>query len=440
MAAKARGPARTRAAAAKAVRGVEQGRSLDSLLEPLSSGLAVDQRPMLGELAYGTCRWYFRLRPLAESMLARPLRSQDRVLFTLILVGLYQLLYTRVPPHAALAETVEAARLLGKPQGAGLINAVLRRFQREGEGLLRAVDADGPARYAYPPWLYGALTRAWPDVAPAVLDAGNQRPPMTLRVNLARTSVAEYAAQLAAMGITARPVTGVATALVLDSPMPVERLPGFDQGLASVQDAAAQMAAPLLGAGPGSRVLDACAAPGGKTAHIAEATPDLASLTALDVDADRLSRVAENLARLGLRAELSAADASEAEGDWARSRYDRILLDAPCSATGVIRRHPDIKLLRRAGDVAALVERQRRLMAALWPLLRPGGILLYCTCSVLPDENAMQVDAFSEMLPDALVHDLTLPFGRPCGRGWQILPGDAGCDGFFYARLEKAAA
>ena len=330
--------------------------------------------------------------------------------------------------------------MLGRPRGAGLVNALLRRFQREGEALLREADGDGAVRHGYPHWLFSALTEAWPEEGERLLEAGNQRPPMTLRVNTARTTPAAYAGRLAAEGITSRPVQGVAAALMLDRPMPVERLPGFAQGLVSVQDAAAQLAAPLLGAGPGDRVLDACAAPGGKTAHIAELTPDLAALTALDVDPDRLTRVAENLDRLGLRADLVAADASRPEGDWARPGYDRILLDAPCSATGVIRRHPDIKLLRRAADVAALVGRQRNLMAALWPLLRPGGILLYCTCSVLPDENVMQLNAFSEMLPDARVHSLDLPIGRPCGQGWQILPGDAGCDGFFYARLEKVGA
>ena len=437
MADKARAAAGARAAAARAVHEVEQGASLDVAIARAAPGLPFDQRGLLGELAYGTCRWYFRLSAVAERLLDRPFRPRDRVLFPLLLVGLYQLLYTRVPPHAAVAETVQAARMLGKPQGAGLINAVLRRFQREKAALLERADMDEATRYAYPSWLMQAFSCAWPEHWRQVAEAGNQRPPMTLRVNLSRTTRVAYAAELAAGGMAARPVDGVPASLVLDRPVAVDRLPGFFEGRVSVQDAAAQLAAPLLGALPGERVLDACAAPGGKTAHIGESTSGLERLTAVDVDPERLQRVDENLGRLGLEAELVAADAA-VPGAWAGSDwYDRILVDAPCSATGVIRRHPDIKLLRRAADVPALAARQRQLVAALWPLLRPGGILLYCTCSVLPEENAMQVGAFSEMFPDAALLPIRLPFGRPSGGGWQILPGDADTDGFFYARLEK---
>jgi len=438
LAPKGRAAAKARAAAAQAVHEVERGASLDAALERAAAGLPPDQRGLLGELAYGTCRWYHRLSALADLLLDRPFRPKDRVLFPLVLVGLYQLLYTRVPSHAAVAEPVQGAKELGKPQGAGLLNAVLRRFQREEAELLARADGRDAARYGYPEWLFAAVRAAWPEHWQQVIDAGNQRPPMTLRVNLSRITRTQYAASLAAEGITARPSASIPSALVLDRPLPVDRLPGFSDGLVSVQDAAAQFAASLLGARAGDRVLDACAAPGGKTAHIAESTPEIGALTAVDVDPERLRRVTENLQRLGLHADLLAADASD-PAVWASSPgYDRILVDAPCSATGVIRRHPDIKLLRRAADVPALVEKQRSLMAALWPLLRPGGILLYCTCSVLPEENAMQLGAFSEMFPDAVFQPLSLPVGRASGGGWQIVPGDADTDGFFYARLEKA--
>jgi 16S rRNA (cytosine967-C5)-methyltransferase len=423
------------------VHAVERGRALDDVLESLAAKVPGDQRGLLGELAYGTCRWYFRLKPVADQLLRKPLKARDRVLRPLILVGLYQILYTRVPAHAAVAETVAASRVLGKPAASGLVNGVLRRFQRESASLLAVVDKDPGGKFAFPGWLLKAMRTAWPDRWEAVLAGSNARPPMTLRVNLSRGSRADYAAELAAAGIAASPVAGVASALVLDQALPVERLPGFFEGRVSVQDSAAQIAAHLLAARQGDRVLDACAAPGGKTGHIAEAGPGLAELVALDVDPRRLERVSENLERLGVTAQVVAGDAA-APGDspWAERAFERILLDAPCSATGVIRRHPDIKMLRRASDVPALVKKQRQMLEALWPRLAPGGILLYCTCSVLQEENAMQVERFTAGRPDAVVTGIDLPFGRRSGAGWQILPGEGGADGFFYALLEKRPA
>ena len=435
-----RGAARARAIAAEAVRAVEEGASLDAALEGRTSGADPDQRGLVRELAYGTCRWYHRLRAAARLMLSRPVRRKDLVGESLILVGLYQWIYTRVQAHAALAETVEAARLLGKPAASGLVNAVLRRFQRESSALRERVDKDPATRYAYPAWLFSAIREAWPADWQSIVDGGNERPPMTVRVNLRRASTAAYAAQLADAGIVARPVHGLSGALMLDRAVGVDRLPGFSEGLVSVQDVAAQHAARLLDVREGDRVLDACAAPGGKTAHIAELAPRLGSLVAVDIDAARLTRVEQNLARLQLDAEVMNGDASAPQGVWASRQYDRILLDAPCSASGVIRRHPDIKLLRRNSDIATLVAGQRRMLGALWPMLAPGGILLYSTCSVLPAENADQVGEFLGAQSDADTRPFDLPCGRATGQGWQIFPGDAGCDGFFYARLEKRQA
>lgn len=370
-------------------------------------------------------------------MLHKPLRKQDKVLQPLILVGLYQILYTRIPAHAAVAETVEATRLLGKRAASGLVNGVLRRFQRESEALLGVADASVGGRFAFPDWLAADIRSAWPDDWQAALDASNQRPPMTLRVNLAKGSLEQYEAALAAQGIGARAVPGVDTALTLDSPAAVENLPGFAEGRVSVQDTAAQIAAHLLGAQSGDRVLDACAAPGGKTTHIAEKTAGLKELVALDSDPVRLRRIHENLQRVGAEAHIVQGDAAAPDSGWAQGVYDRILLDAPCSATGVIRRHPDIKMLRRPGDIADLAARQRQMLDALWSRLAPGGILLYSTCSVLPQENRMQLEGFLERQSDAVVQPLALPFGQASGPGWQILPGDGGADGFFYAALMK---
>ncbi len=429
--------AQTRAAAATAVLAVEHGRALDEALAAVASEISPDQRGLLGELAFGTCRWYYRLTAVARQMLRKPLRKQDKVLLPLILVGLYQILYTRIPAHAAVAETVEATRVLGKKAASGLVNGVLRRFQRESEALLATADATVSGRFAFPDWLAAEIRSAWPDDWQAVLDASNERPPMTLRVNLAKGSLEEYEAALRAEDIGARRVVDVATALTLDSPMPVERLPGFTEGRVSVQDTAAQMAAHILGARAGERVLDACAAPGGKTTHIAESAAGLKELVALDSDPTRLERVRENLQRVGVEALIVEGDATAPDGGWADGVYDRILLDAPCSATGVIRRHPDIKLLRRSRDVADLVRRQRQMLDALWPRLAPGGILLYSTCSVLPQENRMQLEGFLDRQSDAAAQRIALSFGRMSGPGWQILPGDGGADGFFYAALLK---
>ena len=426
-----------RAAAVQLLQQLRSGRSLSDLLPRATPALAPRDRPLFKELCFGTARWWLRLSPLLELLLRHPMKPRDEDLRTLILVGLYQLAYLRTAPHAAVAETVEVTRLLGKPWAAGLVNGLLRRFQRERAALLARVDRDPAARHAHPRWLCDALRQAWPDQWEPLLQAANQRPPMTLRVNLARIGRQAYFEQLRAAAIPARPVPGIPSAVVLDRALEVGELPGFEQGLVSVQDAAAQLAAGLLGLQPGQRVLDVCAAPGGKSAHILESVSGDLRLTAVDIDRQRVARIHDTLQRLGLQAEVIAADATRPAGSWARQRYDRILLDAPCSATGVIRRHPDIKLLRRASDIPRLVALQSRLLEAVWPLLQPGGMLLYATCSLLPEENQGQIERFLEATPDARAQQPEAGWGHARGAGRQTLPGEETMDGFFYACLWK---
>ncbi len=414
------------------------GQSLNDLLPAAQECLpAPADRALLQELCYGCLRWHFRLQGLTGAMLRRPLKPRDRDLGLLIQLGLYQLLYTRIPPHAALAETVELARRLGKPWAVGLVNGVLRRFQRERAELLAAADRDPALQHASPAWLLEALQAAWPERWEAILDACNQRPPMTLRVNLAQGSRDAYLERLAEAGLPARALDPAPSALVLEHAVEVERLPGFAEGAASVQDAGAQLAAGLLDLAPGQRVLDACAAPGGKTGHLLEAEPGLSELVALDLDSQRLQRVHDNLRRLRLQARVCQGDAGAPTGDWAAKPFQRILLDVPCSATGVIRRHPDIRLLRRKADFAGLARSQTRMLDAVWPLLAPGGILLYATCSLIPDENERQLQAFLQRCPEARERPIAASWGHARAVGRQTLPGEAEMDGFYYACLEK---
>jgi 16S rRNA (cytosine967-C5)-methyltransferase len=431
------GGAAPRVAAARALAAILGGRSLSEVL-PVATVPARD-RALLAELVFGTCRWFHRLDFYLGHLLGRPLKPRDADVRTLLLVGLYQLTELRVPAHAAVDETVGAARGLGKAWAVGLVNGVLRGFLRQRTALEDAARGDPAAAYAHPAWLVERLQVAWPADWQAILEAANGRPPMTLRVNRLRADRAAAAQDLAAVGLRASPVPDVPSALVLEQPADVAALPGFAEGVLSVQDAGAQLAAPLLDPQPGERVLDACAAPGGKTGHLLEWCPD-AEVVAVDVDPGRLARVRENLDRLGLQAQLFAGDAAQPAGPWAGVSYDRILLDVPCTATGVIRRHPDIKLLRRPTDVADLVERQSRILDAVWPLLRPGGILLYVTCSLLPDENHLQIDRFLGRRGDASALAIEAPWGHPAGAGRQTLPGEQTMDGFFYARLQKAPA
>jgi len=434
--------AQPRGIAAAVVRRVADcGESLSGLLaEELQAIEDPRQRAFAQELSFGTLRWYFLLEAVLGRLLKQALRNKDRDIHALLLVGLYQLLILRMTAHAAVNETVEAARYSGKRWAVSLVNGVLRNAQRRDAELLASVELQPVARWSHPDWWIARLQRDWPQHWQQILEANNQRPPMVLRVNRLRSDSPGYLEQLQRAGIAARPLPGPDTAVVLDEPVGVDRLPGFRDGLVSVQDGAAQLAAPLLKLAVGQRVLDACAAPGGKTGHILELAPELELLVAIDSDTRRLAKIRDNLARLQLEAQLIAADAGDTQRWWDQRPFDRILLDAPCSASGVVRRHPDIKLLRRSDDVATLSRQQQRLLDALWPLLAPGGILLYVTCSVFRTENTEVVQAFMSRHADAEEIPLAAPWGiaQPVGR--QLLPGEQGMDGFYFARLTKISA
>ncbi len=418
---------------------VLHGHSLTEALRVHQPQLAERDRALLAELAYGVCREYFFLDAIAAQLLRQPMKKKDQDIHALLLTGLYQIVFTRIPAYAAIGATAGAARLLKKKWAVAVINGTLRRFQRECRQLTEKIEGQNSpeVRYNQPRWLVDAIYKAWPQQAEAVLKGLQLRPPFTLRVNLQRCELSEYVSELADGKLRGEPVAGISSALMLEKPVAVSRLPGFGNGQVSVQDAGAQLAAFMLAARPGMRVLDACAAPGGKTGHLLEHTPDL-ELAALDVDEQRLARVAENMQRLGFSPQLVVGDASRPEGAWARTAaYDRILVDAPCTATGVMRRHPDIKLLRRPGDVEALVLRQKEILVAQWPLLKPGGRLLYVTCSLLPQENDEQISAFLREHEDARAVMLASRTGINMHHGLQLLPDTLETDGFYYALLEK---
>lgn len=429
-----------RAAAGRAVAAVaRRGRSLDDALGRAVIGLTGADRSLTAQLAYGTLRAWPRLDRWVDLLLARPLPSRDVDVHDLLAVGLYQLEDTRVPDHAAVAATVEAVRLLGRHQYAGLVNACLRRWLRERDALKSRTARVPEVVHAHPRWWLDALAADWPKDWESIVAAANLQGPMWVRVNRLHCTREAWHERLVAAGGAATPWESAPEALLLAAPMDVEALPGFSAGDVSVQDAAAQLAAGLLGPQPGMRVLDACAAPGGKAAHLLERCPEI-DLTALDVVPARLERVRENLARLGLTAQVRAGDAGDPAGWWDGKAYDRILLDAPCTGSGVVRRHPDIKLLRRPEDVPAMAARQQALLEALWPLLAPGGRLLYATCSVFRAENSARVTAFLADHPDARAVDLGEPgWGRRAGPGRQVLAGEAAMDGFYYACLTQPA-
>ena len=426
-----------REAACRAVQQVTgEGRSLSQVVPEMANLVEPRERALLQELCYGTLRWLPRLEWFASQLLDKPMKTKDLDVQSLLLIGLYQLAFMEIAPHAAVSETVAVAVRFNKPWAKGLVNAILRRFQRERVVLEQRMASNEVAQSAHPHWLLKMLQQAWPEHWREIVTANNQRPPMTLRINRRHQDRTAYLGELHGLGIDAAPSSHAPEALTLATPIGIEQLPGFGDGRLSVQDAAAQLAAHLVDAKSGERVLDACAAPGGKTGHLLELYDDI-ELLAIDQEPSRLERVAENLQRLRLAAHLLAADAGDPSSWWDGRPFDRILLDAPCSATGVIRRHPDIKALRRREDIGNLVIQQRRLLHALWPLLAPGGMLVYATCSVLPQENHLQISAFLDEMNNAKEIPIDATWGEVVAAGRQLMPGRDNMDGFYYACLVK---
>ncbi len=430
-----------RLAAARALAAVLAGKaSLASSLPTQLERVSDRDKGLVQELAFGTARWQPRLSALALALLSKPFRKADQDVEALLLVGLYQLLYTRIPAHAAIAETVGCATALKKPWAKGLLNAVLRRAQREAETLLPTLEKDPVVLTAHPRWLQKSLKAFWPDDWLAICEANNSHPPFTLRVNQRVTSRDAYLAELLDCGIAGQATPFSKDGITLATACDVTALPGFADGAVSVQDEAAQLAADLLMLEPEQRVLDACCAPGGKTCHILESQAQLREVVAIDLEPQRLDRVKANLERLKLKASILAGDARAVDQWWDGQVFQRILLDAPCSATGVIRRHPDIKLTRQTDDIAALAQLQGELLDALWPTLAENGILLYATCSTLPTENTEVIAAFLQRTSDAQELPFQAAFGKAQPHGQQLLAQVGGHDGFYYARLIKQAA
>jgi 16S rRNA (cytosine967-C5)-methyltransferase len=409
---------------------VQDGRNLTQLLSEAlrkQSWQVAQERGALQDLCYGTLRYYARLAFMLDRLLQRPV--QDLLLRYLLLVAIYQLQHTRAGQHVVVDQAVQAAKSIN-PAATGLVNAVLRNYQRKQAELLAAADREEESRYAYPQWWIDALKQQYGERAAEILEAGNTHPPMTLRVNTRHTGMEEYRALLAAQGIAAHSAGSVA--LKLEHPVAVERLPGFAQGWVSVQDAGAQLAAQLLDVKDGMRVLDACAAPGGKTTHLLELA-DI-ELVAVDKEEERLRRVRENLQRLNMNALVVCGDAATPQDWWDGKPFDRILADVPCSATGVVRRHPDIKWLRRPDDLASFAEQQAQILESLWLLLARDGKLLYATCSIFARENQQVIAGFLARHTDAVRIELSSA-GMTDG---QLLPNDEH-DGFYYALLHKQA-
>lgn len=413
-----------------------QRQSLNTALAPVLDALPQDRRALAQEITLGALRHYNTLEAQWAGLLRNP-RALPVEVQALGVAGLYQLLHLNLAAAVAVEQTVEAARLLRHGWACKLLNGTLRAFLRRPP---HEFDASEALRWAHPHWLLERLQRAYPDHWMDIVTANNAHPPLALRVNARWGNREAYSQQLQAAGLTPSLPDGLSHALLLPRSMPVAELPGFDQGFVSIQDIHAQFAAQLLQPNAGEVILDACAAPGSKSLHLLEQQPNLARLVALDTDARRLTLLAPSTRRLQLDAtplQVQIGDATQPAIWWDGQAFDAILLDAPCSATGVLRRHPDAKWLKRATDIPPLAQVQLHLLHTLWPLLKPGGRLLYVTCSLLPEENADVVATFLQMQAEAVVVTLKLPTGHLRGDGWQLLPTVGGGDGFFYALLTK---
>ena len=420
---------------------IDQGRSLGDELPKQLEKVALKDKGLLQEICYGVLRYLPELEHDVRALMQKPLTGKQRVFHFLLLVGVYQIKYMRIPDHAAVSETVAATGALKNRHMKALLNGVLRNFVRA-----RAANQNSSTpkkvadsiQYNHPSWFIKKIQQSYPKQWQSILEANQKKPPMWLRVNQQHHSSVDYQKLLEAAEISINSVEPLTQAIELSRATDVTKLPGFEQGWVSIQDGAAQQAAHLLDCQSKDNVLDCCAAPGGKTCHILELTPDIASMTAIDIEENRLVRVQENLTRLNLTAKVITADAANAKTWWQGEQFDRILLDAPCSGTGVIRRHPDIKWLRKATDIDALVILQQQILKETWSLLKPGGTLLYATCSILPQENSEQITLFLANNNDAKL--LSIDNGEPQSSpsiGWQLLPGENNMDGFYYAKLLK---
>lgn len=424
-----------RRAAATSLAAVMRGRSLNQVLAQHEQQVCEQDRGFYRDLILGSCRYYQRLNAIAKILLKQAFGDEDQDLHGLLVIGLYQLAIQQKAPHAAVHATVDVADELGKGYAKSVINACLRRYGREYESILPALDDNPVTATSHPKWLVKMLRAAWPQQWQHILNANNQRPPLCLRVNRRISSRDAYLARLSAAGYDVARAAYSDDGIYWLQPGDVTQLPGFDLGHVSVQDEAAQLAATLLNPQNGERILDACAAPGGKSAHLLE-RGDI-QLTALDIDHQRSARIEENLDRLSLTANIVCGDMQQSDTWWDGELYDAILLDVPCSATGVIRRHPDIKLLRQRQDIAALQETQAAILKQAWQMLKPGGRLLYATCSVLPAENEQQVAEFVAANNDVEIQPITAAWGVALGTGKQLFPQTGGHDGFYYALLGK---
>lgn len=404
---------------------LEQGVSLSTALTLHSAKVNDKDRALMQEICFGIMRVLPQLEFYINALMNKSLTGKSRLIHCLLLVGLYQIIYTRIPEHAAVAETVEGVILFKKPQLKGLVNGVLRNFLRQHDDLKLQFEQKGHCSL-HPDWLFNRIKKAYPDDWPAIIDANNQKPPMWLRVNSRYYSAIQYQQILANVGIESVCDDQSPQALRLLSPVNVSELPEFTQGAVTIQDLRAQHAAYLLAPQNGELILDLCAAPGGKTTHILELAPE-ANVVAVDIDEERVKRINENLTRLKLHAEVKVGDGMTPERWINNQQFDRILLDAPCSATGIIRRHPDIKWLRRDDDILKLSQLQYQILTRIWPYLISGGTLVYVTCSILPDENSELISRFLMAHTDAILD----------GSVKQYIPTETGGDGFFYAKLQK---
>lgn len=413
-------------------------RSLNAILTgALINSLSAEKIPLAKELCYGVSRWYFHLNHLSQCLITKPIKAKDNDLNILILIGLYQIIHLNIPVHAAVSETVDVVHHLKKSWASQFINAILRTFIRNKDALLQQVSKKEEAKNAHPKWLVKSIQQAWPQHWQEIIHENNQRAPLAIRVNQQKISRKDYQKKLVDANLDANAAKYNQNGILLKKPIDAECLPGFAEGLISIQDNAAQLAAELLMLKPLQHVLDACAAPGGKTTHILEIEPTI-HITAIDKDSKRLQKVDDNLKRLGFSAKLISKNANNITEWWDGILFDRILVDAPCSATGVIRRHPDIKILRKADDIQSLSMQQEHLLKSLWPLLKCGGILLYTTCSVLPEENLQVLTRFLDEHSNAQEIKINTDWGEELNIGRQILPGkNDNMDGFYYARLIK---